>query len=630
MVPADDIAGGVEIHTRQDEIRKIREYQAKIAEEQGKMREDWKKLMESPPEVTEATRPDIMDPDSFPTEGEAFHKKYQEMKDFKAAVEAFNHDPEFNPMIVLKAHHLVKYGIPAPESDNIYVWRQWYREALDKYRVVRHQVTDMAAGNWHDYDTDWDIHSLHRPGAYKKVWRTRDSWGPGKPHTAIVASPDVNFTYSAGGGVVEEADGGHLRNETASEVREAEAEAPGGTGEGEAAGEPSQEPAAAASGEGVTDEAAAEGTEEDASKGEQESAQEKAPVAALATKVDTLERKLDTVVNLLESSRGASPPASTLRANAMQHLAQRRPVQRPLRKEVLPSAAERDRMARGKQRIASAPTAGKVSTLAAAQKAGAAPQQLREAATAAALSALKSKVKRGSVAEEKILRHPPKSVIDWLAAAFRAADTGGDQSSAAPPVQTLASGKTRVRAKAPDGASAVDSAAASPRSVPAAVEKMIERGTWEDGGSSPSAPAKAARTSPPLYTAADAQKDAAARAAAKAAISSAEAVDAPDTVVRQKSSSRSVMQTGPTASQDAKAKSDPLKRVAKAILVEGGSSKAQEAEGDVAKGDVDPEGKQYSAPVPKSLTKKFVAGRTMYVPKYDHKRAGGDGWGWLW
>ena len=145
------------MHTREDEIKKIQEYQAKIAEEQHKMREDWEKVMASPPEVTDATRPDIMDPDSFPTEGAAFRAKYTEMKDFKAAVEAFASDPEFNPMIVLKAHHLVKYGIPAPESDSIDVWRQWYREALDKYHVIRHEVTDMASGNWHDYDTDYEV-----------------------------------------------------------------------------------------------------------------------------------------------------------------------------------------------------------------------------------------------------------------------------------------------------------------------------------------------------------------------------------------------------------------------------------------------------------------------------------------
>ena len=153
----DDIASGDVVHTREDEIKKIQEYQAKIAEEQHKMREDWEKVMASPPEVTDATRPDIMDPDSFPTEGAAFRAKYTEMKDFKAAVEAFASDPEFNPMIVLKAHHLVKYGIPAPESDSIDVWRQWYREALDKYHVVRHEVTDMASGNWHDYDTDYEV-----------------------------------------------------------------------------------------------------------------------------------------------------------------------------------------------------------------------------------------------------------------------------------------------------------------------------------------------------------------------------------------------------------------------------------------------------------------------------------------
>ena len=626
----DDIAGGVEAHTREDEIRKIREYQAKIAAEQGKMRDDWKKLMTSPPEVTDATRPDIMDPDSFPTEGEAFHKKYQEMKDFKAAVEAFNHDPEFNPMIVLKAHHLVKYGIPAPESDNIYVWRQWYREALDKYRVVRHQVTDMAAGNWHDYDTDWDIHSLHRPGAYKKVWRSRDSWGPGKPHTAIVTSPNANFTYSEGGGVVEEADGGHIRNETAAEFREAESEAAGGAGENAVAAEDSSsETAEAVRGEGVAGEAAAAGEGEEAGGGE--SVQESAPVAALASKVDHLEKKLDTVVNLLEASHGAAPAASTLRATTKQHLAQqRRRGQQPLRKAYLPSAAERDRIARGEQPQGSGGDAavasmkGAVSSLAAAKDTGAAPQQLRAAATAAAVAALGSKAKGGSAAEKEILSHPPKSVLNWLASALQAADKKGDDSGSAQALQTLASGRAPAKATAPAAASA------AVRAVPSAVQKMIERGSWADGAQTPSAPAKAANKMPPLYTATDAQKDAAARAAAKAAISAAESVNAPDSVVRAKSSSKSVMQTGPDPTRKAKVNSDPLQRVAKAILVEDGSTKAKEAEGEIAKGDVDPEGKQYSAPVPKTLTKKFVAGRTMYVPKYDHKRAGGDGWGWLW
>jgi len=249
---------------------------------------------------------------------------------------------------------------------------------------------------------------------------------------------------------------------------------------------------------------------------------------------------------------------------------------------------------------------------------------LRAAATAAAVAALGSKAKRGSAAEEEILSHPPRSVLNWLASALQAADKRGHHSVSAPAVQTLASGRAPAKAAAPAVASAAS------RAVPSAVQNMIERGSWEDGAQTPSAPAQGVSKLPPLYTAADAKKDAAARDAAKAAISSAESVNAPDSVVRAKSSSKSVMQTGPDPTRKAKLNSDPLKRVAKAILVEGGSTKAKEAEGDVAKGDVDPEGKQYSAPVPKTLTKKFVAGRTMYVPKYDHKRAGGDGWGWLW
>jgi hypothetical protein len=400
----DDVAGGVEVHTREDEIRKIHEYQAKIAEEQGKMRDDWKKLMEKPAPVTDATRPDIMDPDSFPTEGAAFRKKYQEMKDFKAAVEAFNHDPEFNPMIVLKAHHLVKYGIPAPESDSIDVWRQWYRETLDKYKVVRHQVTDMASGNWHDYETDWDIHGIHRPGAYKKVWRTRDDWGPGKPHAPLVESPNANFTLVAGGGVAEEGVGGELQNETAAEVAEAEAEAPAG---GAAAEAPAEAPSGEASAEaaGAASEAAAVG---------EGGANEKAPVAALANKVDNLEHKLDQVVNLLEASRGSAVPAATLRSRTQQRLAQQH---HNLRKEYLPSAAERDRMARAadaRRAGASAAAAGHVSTLVAARKASATQGELKATATAAAMEALGSHAQGASSAEEKILKHPPKAVLSWL------------------------------------------------------------------------------------------------------------------------------------------------------------------------------------------------------------------------
>ena len=37
-----------------------------------------------------------------------------------------------------------------------------------------------------------------------------------------------------------------------------------------------------------------------------------------------------------------------------------------------------------------------------------------------------------------------------------------------------------------------------------------------------------------------------------------------------------------------------------------------------------------SAPKNEHLRKKFEGGREMMVPRYNEKRAGGDGWGWLW
>jgi len=651
----DDVAGGVQIHSRDDEIRKIHEYQAKIAEEQGKMKDDWKKIMESPPDVTGATRPDIMDPDSFPTEGEAFHKKYHEMKDFKAAIEAFNHDPQFNPMIVLKAHHLVKYGIPAPESDNIYVWRQWYRETLDKYHVVRHQVTDMASGKWHDYDTDWDIHGIHRPGAYKKVWRTRDNWGPGKPHTPLVTSPNANFTLTEGGGVAEEEAGGQVRNETAAEMAEAEAQAPGGAGEeaGEAMPQAqTPEAEAPATEEGAGEESIATEGGEDEAGAEELGAEEKAPVAALANKVDNLEKKLDQVVNLLEASHGEARPAGTLRVPAPQRLAQQHHPH--IRKAFLPSASERDRLAHPEEmrkRGTSTATKGKVLALAATKKAptnkagtrGTTSQQVRAAATAAARAALKSEAKRASTAEDKILSHPPKSVLNWLASAFQAAGNDPKLSDANPStVQSLSALKKPPPPPAPAVPAAVPAAAATAAAsapaathtaVPKGVAKMIKRGTWENGAQTPSVTpvTTALKKGPALYNAADASKDAAAVAAAKKAISAAESVaDSPDSVDHKKTASKNVMQTGPDPSLAAKANNDPLKRVTKAILVDHGSTKAQAAQAIVRQGSVDPDGTQYSAPVPKTLTKKFVGGRTMYVPKYDHTKAGGDGWGWLW
>ena len=142
---------------------------------------------------------------------------------------------------------------------------------------------------------------------------------------------------------------------------------------------------------------------------------EKAPVAALANKVDNLEHKLDQVVNLLEASRGSAVAAATLRSRALQRLAQQQ--HKRLRKEYLPSAAERDRMARApdsRRAGASAAAAGHVSTLVSAKQASAAPGELKATATAAAMEALGSQAQGASSAEEQILKHPPKAVLSWL------------------------------------------------------------------------------------------------------------------------------------------------------------------------------------------------------------------------
>ena len=96
---------------------------------------------------------DIMDPDDYPTASERFHRKHEEMLAFRAAVEAFHRDPELNPVIVMEAHRVSKYGIPPPETQDIRVWQRWYREILDKYVILRHQCEDIAGGNFHEEET---------------------------------------------------------------------------------------------------------------------------------------------------------------------------------------------------------------------------------------------------------------------------------------------------------------------------------------------------------------------------------------------------------------------------------------------------------------------------------------------
>ena len=289
------------------------------------------------------------------------------------------------------------------------------------------------------------MHGLHRPGAYKKVWRTRDAWAPPKPHAPLVESPDANYTLVEGGGVAQQAPGGEIHGETAAAEAEPEASASEQTAP---ATEAEEREAAAAEGAAGAEGGSAEGSGAPQGAGEaavaegarapevgaeggsvQETAAEKAPVVVeLAHKVDSIEKKLDSVVNLLEASRGLAPAAATLRAQQQQQQQQRATniLAAPpgfgrharharqgegFRKAYLPSAAERDRLAHAEDRrrgggAATAAGVGSgVSALAAAREKGVAPEQLRAIATAAAMATLKSDDAKGtSPAEERILR----------------------------------------------------------------------------------------------------------------------------------------------------------------------------------------------------------------------------------
>lgn len=82
------------------------------------------------------TRPDIVDrTEHRVSDYDEFLRKKREMKLFGAAIDGFESDPEFNPLTVMLAHSLTKYGIPPPESDDIGVWQSWYTEVLDRYHV---------------------------------------------------------------------------------------------------------------------------------------------------------------------------------------------------------------------------------------------------------------------------------------------------------------------------------------------------------------------------------------------------------------------------------------------------------------------------------------------------------------
>ena len=199
--------GPAGVLTREDRLRALQADAERVRLAQDHLQREWTDLMRRPPPVTASTRPDIIDPDDYATTSADFDKKRKEMLAFKAALMAFKSDPEFNPMIVMLAHTLVRYGVPPPESDDIHVWQQWYREADDKFKILEQQVERMASGHWQDAETSWERHHLRRPGAYKKATRAEvrlpdDSFADGK-NIAITGGGELEanrtISWSVGG-----------------------------------------------------------------------------------------------------------------------------------------------------------------------------------------------------------------------------------------------------------------------------------------------------------------------------------------------------------------------------------------------------------------------------------------------
>jgi hypothetical protein len=105
-----------------------------------RLRAKWRRIMENPPPVTSETRPDIVDKKhSYPDE-DVLKSKQKEMRQFGSALRAFESDPQFNPLLVVLAHSLTRYGVPPPESEDTQVWRTWYEEVEDKYHVSAYFV----------------------------------------------------------------------------------------------------------------------------------------------------------------------------------------------------------------------------------------------------------------------------------------------------------------------------------------------------------------------------------------------------------------------------------------------------------------------------------------------------------
>lgn len=103
-----------------------------------RLRAKWRRLMEQPPPVTSDTRPDIVDQKTggYP-DSKIFAKKTKEMRAFGAAVRGYESDPELNPLIVMLAHQLTRYGVPPPETEDaeVHVFPLFLAQAVRAQRL---------------------------------------------------------------------------------------------------------------------------------------------------------------------------------------------------------------------------------------------------------------------------------------------------------------------------------------------------------------------------------------------------------------------------------------------------------------------------------------------------------------
>jgi len=108
------------------------------------------------------TRADVLDPLDTHLPAPGFRAKKRELAAFTAALRTYESDPGFNPVVLLQAHNLVRYGVMAPESDHLRDWRVWYREVADKAQALAEEVASMAAPRYPR--EEWDHgEDAHRP-----------------------------------------------------------------------------------------------------------------------------------------------------------------------------------------------------------------------------------------------------------------------------------------------------------------------------------------------------------------------------------------------------------------------------------------------------------------------------------